>query len=427
MIRLTFYIILSLIIALGAAWLASNPGQFLITWQGWEVRFSTTTFISLVIIYSFAIWLFLRLLKWLNIISYFSNPKRLAKKRARATLDLDHAYSALALGNHEEALKFGLRAKAKIGQDNNILRLLSLATQASENNKNNPYLKALKASPEASAWANMEELNIYLQQKSWSSALELVQEMLLAHPKSKSLLELHFFLLARLSKWSQAHIQLLQAIKEKAIQKSAQGHLKAVLEYCCALEEKAGGRHEKSINLLNSALKNDPDYSPAALLMVRLYMEQNEIAKAEKILNKIWHRAPNDELAILMVDLYPKETADETYHRIKKMTAGAGNFPQSHHLLANAAINAQQWPQARAALDNVINSANANKTTYQIMALLEQRQKNDAIAAAKLIEKSLLAPDGPRWICGGCHTVKAHYLPICPTCQEFDTIAQSSP
>jgi len=124
MIRLTFYIILSLVIALAAAWIASNPGQLQITWQGWEVRLSTTTFIALVILYSVAIWALLRLLKWLNIISYFSNPKRLAKKRADANRDLDHAYSALALEDHEEALKFGLRAKAKIGQDNNILRLL---------------------------------------------------------------------------------------------------------------------------------------------------------------------------------------------------------------------------------------------------------------------------------------------------------------
>ncbi|MBT5185757.1 MAG: hypothetical protein HOM01_03045, partial [Kordiimonadaceae bacterium] len=276
MVRLTFYIILALFFAFGAAWISSNPGQVLITWQGWEVRFSIAVFIMLAIFYFLIIWSVLKLYKWLNIATYLGNPKRLAAKRQKANLDLDHAWSAYALGDYKEAIKFALRAKSKLGEDHNILRLLASATEAS-GETNNPYLETLGKSPQSAPWVQKQQLDHYIQDKSWEAALPLVNSMLETHTSNGYLLKMAFLLLARLGKWPESYQALQNALQVKgAIVPSEKGHLKAVIEYCLALEKKAGGQKTESHALLKAALKNDSSFAPAALLSAQLYIEQND-------------------------------------------------------------------------------------------------------------------------------------------------------
>lgn len=271
-------------------------------------------------------------------------------------------------------------------------------------------------------WVEKQHLDILLEQKSWPQALILVEKMLRTHPKNALLIKLNFFLTARLGKWQAAQNKLLLAIKEKAIENSDQGHLKAVINYCQALEEKARGQKAQSMDLLKSALKNDPYFSPAALLTARLYLEQDDKASAEKALKNIWKISPNKEISDLIEDLYPNESSTEAFLRIKKITDTASEFTESHHLLAKVAIKAKHWPEARNALESTLNSAKANKTTYQLLALLERKQKNDESAAEKFIEMSEKAPTENHWTCTSCHNIENHFLPICPNCQEFDTV-----
>ena len=132
MIRLTYFSIIGILIAFGAYWISANPGQVLITWQGWEIRFSVGVLLLLLALYTVIFLLFIKLLKWLNISTFFSSPKRLAAKRAKADSLLDQAWGSYALGDYDLALKQGLRAKSANGEDNNVLRLLAKTTQKLE-------------------------------------------------------------------------------------------------------------------------------------------------------------------------------------------------------------------------------------------------------------------------------------------------------
>ena len=425
MIRLTIYIILAIMLALGAAWMTTNPGQILITWQGWEVRFSMAVMVLLVLFYTVMLWFTVWLFKKLNISTYFTDPKRLAAKRKKGENDLDLAWSAFALEEYKAAIKFGLRAKSKLGENGSVLRLLASATSKIGESKN-PYLDALKASSASMVWVDKQQLDHYLYQRSWGDAAPLVQKMLDSHPNNKELLKLAFLLLARLGNWQEAKLALLNARREKgAMTPSMYKHYSAVIDYCLAQEKKAAGSKMESLNLLKSSLKSDPMFAPAALSAARLYIEQDDRKSAEKILTAIWKQAPNAELSETIAELYPQESSGETFRRIKKITEPASDFSESHHLLASVAIDSEQWPDARRALESIINSNMASKTTYQTLALLERKQKSDKKASDKFIEKSENTKADNYWQCNDCHKIFPHYLPTCTHCHEFDSIEWS--
>ena len=421
MIRFTSYILLALFFALCAYWISSNPGQVLITWQGWEIRFSVAVMVFLTAIYTILIWMTLRLLKWLNIFSFLRDPKRLAAKRAKAEKDLDLAWSAYMLGDDKDAIKHGLRAKSKIGDDHNILRLLASATNRLGESKN-PYLEKLKESSESALWVKKIELDKLTEQKDWAAAKPLISSMLETYPNNEFLLRENFFISARLSNWQDAQAALLIAEKHKTFSAQDSKHYKAVIEYCLSLEEKAAGHKPESVKLIKSALKNDPAFAPAAITAAHSYIEQGDSNAAQKVISAAWKHAPNNELAELAEDLYPQESSAESFRRLKKMADSKPHNIESSHLIAKSAINAEQWPVAHEALQSSIDSDRATKTTYQLKALLEKKQKNDTSNAAEYEKKSELATEDHHWKCSSCHTISEHYTPICADCGAFDRI-----
>lgn len=421
MIRLTFYIVLAIIIALGAAWVSSHPGEVFINWQGWEVRFSVAVAVLLFTLYTGILLGLLWLLKSLNVFAYFSSPERQAAKRAKAEEDLDQAWSSYALGDYDDAVKFGLRAKGKLGNDHNVMRLLASATQKQGEDKN-PYLDTLKASSLSAAWVKKQELDALLQAKSWAATKQLTMELLQNHPKNAKLLELDFLTSAHQGKWQEAKNALSNAAKAKGVIDAKRlKRYYAVIDYCLALEAKAAGQKNESHELIKAALKNDPSFSAAALASARSYVEQDNKKAAEKVVQNIWKHAPTTEIGELYSELYPTESASETYRRIKKLTE-ASSSPESLHLLAEAAIHSEKWPEARQALNTLLNNETASKKTYHLLALMERAQKKDMEVSEKLLVKAEKASPDAHWICASCNVGSAHYVPLCPKCGDFDSI-----
>ncbi len=421
MIRLTVFIAVAIIIALGAAWVSSNPGAVLISWQGWEVRFSVAVSVLLVILYTGFILVLIRLLKWLNITAYFSSPERLAAKRARAEQDLDRAWSAYALEDYADAIKHGRRAKAKLGDDHNVLRLLASATRKS-GDANNPYLDALKKSDMSATWVEKQELDDLLGEKAWSRARPLIANMLEHNPKNTNLLELNLIASAHMSDWQAAKDAFGALSNNKGSMDAKQlKRYSAVIDYSLALEAKAAGQKAESHDLFKSALKNDPSFSAAAIASARGYIEQDDKKSAEKVVLKAWKHRQTDELGELYAELYPTESGAETFRRVKKLS-DIVEAPESQHLLAEAAIEAEKWPDARRTLETLVNNDAASKKTYHLMALLERKQKKDAEASEKLLSRAEKAGGDPGWKCSNCHAPATHYQPVCPACGGFDTI-----
>ena len=97
---------------------------------------------------------------------------------------------------------------------------------------------------------------------------------------------------------------------------------------------------------------------------------------------------------------------------------------ENNHLIARVAIEANHWPEAKKSLERNISSATATKTTYQLLASLEQQQKKDNVAVSKYMKLSEAAPVDTYWACNSCLTHEKYYLPLCQACGEFDSIGR---
>ena len=425
MIRLFLYALIATFIALFASWVFSNPGQIFMQWQDWEIRLTFALFIVLLIFYTAFILFFDRFIRWLKESLQLNSPKRLARKRELGQLELDQAWSLLVLDDFTQAVKLGKSAQSKLGtKDTNVLRLLASATKYMKGGSN-PYMNQLKQSKKAAIWVYKQDLDDLIAKKSWGKALNAVESMLDIYPKNSFLLDMKFSLYAKQSKWNEAAESLAQAHKVSGTYTQPRyKHLKAVIDYCRALEEKAGGRKAESLELARSAIKNDPEFIAANLFAARLFIERNERKSAEKILGALWALLPNFETAQLLIDLYPTESSTETFRRIKKLTDPYQNSVENNHLIARVAIEANHWPEAKKALERNISSATATKTTYQLLASLEQQQKKDNVAVSKYMKLSEAAPVDTYWACNSCLTHEKYYLPLCPACGEFDSIGR---
>lgn len=423
MIRLTVFSIFGIAIALCAAWISANPGDILISWQGWEIRFSVAVFVMLMIVYTAAMLLFLKILRWMNISALLGSPKRMAAKREKAEKMMDQAWGAYVLDDYEGAIKFALRAKNTIGESNEILRLLASATNALGKDKN-PYFEKLQTQENNKVWTGKIKLKKLLEQKDWSCAKSQITLLREHAPKNPWLLEQYIYTSARTSNWQETSNAISLAEKQRGVMKPAQlKALKAATQYALALEEKARGNKTECASLLKAALKSNPAFSPAALALAKLNLEQGDPSATEKVIRQIWQKAPNDELAELILEIQPEESSNETYRRIKKLTESAPDFVESAHLLAETAINAEHWPEARAALNKIIGSKDEAPKSYSLLAKLEEKQKEDSETAEKHQKKAASLSHHNQWVCEHCNTKHKHYVPLCNSCGEFNKIS----
>ena len=67
-------------------------------------------------------------------------------------------------------------------------------------------------------------------------------------------------------------------------------------------------------------------------------------------------------------------------------------------------------------------------STYARLPVSFERGEGASDAVVKgWLAQALSAPRGPQWVCDNCHAVHAQWMPVCGTCQSFDTLSWATP
>lgn len=318
MIRLGFYILLAVLLALGAVWLADHPGELLINWRGWEIRMPMAIFSLLALLYSLALWGLFRLYRWFRTDNPLASEKRRQSRRQKGRGKLDLGWSALAVEDKNAAVKYGRAALTLLPGNDGPLRLLARASDRKEQQK---YINQLLNHPGSRLVALRHRFD--QQSDDQNSRHDTLLEMQAICPDNTWVRGRLFNNLARLGQWDDAR----GALKKMALDKTVRRHLSATLNYCQALEADISGHKDTAIDLARRALKEDPALLPAALLLTRTLQGENQKRKAEKVIEAIWKIAPHPDLADLYRDLDPHISRDEQavrMRRLKNHTPDAG-------------------------------------------------------------------------------------------------------
>jgi len=417
MIRLALYITLAIFVGLGAALLANHQGTIMLNWQGWEIRLSAAIFCLLIFLYTLFCWYLFKLYRWFRTDNPLRSPKRLESRREKGRRELDLGWSALAVEDKATALKHGQKARSLLPGDNDPIRLL---LRAGGENPKEDYLGLLHNNPASQLIALKARLEQASAAQNIQESLNILQEMRQLRPGNPWIAGKIFDMLTRAGKWAEATEALNQLVKSK--KRDGEKHLRAVLQYQQALEADLSGQKTSARNFAEAALKNDPKFIPAAVLLARQHLAQGDTSKARKVTEATWKHCPHPDLGQFFLELEAMESPSEKFRRIQKFSGINEADRHSLHLRAKTALDTAHWAEAKQALSRLVDEERATQVTYHLLARLEREQKNDAEAAEAYMARAAKAQPDPTWQCAICETKLENYVALCPNCQNFGQI-----
>jgi len=169
-----------------------------------------------------------------------------------------------------------------------------------------------------------------------------------------------------------------------------------------------------------------PDLIPAAVMAAHSYLEKNQKKHATRLLKKAWAVQPHPDLAAAFAMIEPNETPGERLKRFSFLTKSHKDNPETKMLMAELYIAAEQFPQARRVLDNLVDTDPTTRSITLMAAIERGEGSNDAVVQGWLT-KTLTAPRGPQWICEKCQNIHSEWTPTCENCSAFDTLEWKRP
>jgi HemY protein len=159
------------------------------------------------------------------------------------------------------------------------------------------------------------------------------------------------------------------------------------------------------------AAKLAPTLVPAAALAGRMLAEGGEPRKASRVVNKAWQANPHPDLAQVFSELRVGDSARDRLKRIEGLAKKVPGHVEGALALTRAAIDAQEFAKARAALASYL--AAPTKRVAMLMAELERAERNDEGRAREWIARAVNAAPDPAWTADG--HVSNRWLPVSPS------------
>src|SRR5262249_42830206 len=151
--------------------------------------------------------------------------------------------------------------------------------------------------------------------------------------------------------------------------------------------------------LAAEAAKLAPDLVPAVALSARLEGREGNLRRANKLVEKAWALQPHPDLAEVYAELSPGDTARDRLKRVKALAKKAPASPESIFAVARAAIDANDFQQAREMLEPML--ADPTQRTCLLMAEIEAKEFGDHGKAREWTARAVRARRDPAWVADG--------------------------
>lgn len=258
------------------------------------------------------------------------------------------------------------------------------------------------------------------------TAMKLAEKAFALKPSHAETQDTLLKLQADSADWSGARKTLDAKLKHGTLPRDVHKRRNAVLalsEAKSVIEEGDGpSAQERAIE----ANRLSPDLVPAAIMAARSYIEQSKPRYASRVITKAWDAQPHPELAAVFAEIVPEETPAARIKRFRALTKINADHAETKMLLAELNIAAENFPEAKRALGDVLeNEPDARALT--IMAAIERGEGASDEVVRGWLAKAVAAPRGPQWICENCNAIYAQWQPVCDECGALDTLVWKRP
>ena len=258
------------------------------------------------------------------------------------------------------------------------------------------------------------------------TALLLAEKAFAIKPKHVETQDTLLRLQAEKSDWKGARETLTAKLKTGQLPRNVHKRRDAVL----ALSEAKGilseGLTPEAQDASIEANRMSPDLIPAAVMAAETYIEKKNARAASRVIKKAWDVSPHPDLAATFAAIAPDEDPAARIKRFRSLTKSHPKHPETQMLLAELNIAAEDFPEARRAITELV-AEDPSARSLTLMAAIERGEGSADAVVRGWLAKALTAPRGPQWICDNCQHIHSTWGPICNNCSGFDTLAWREP
>jgi HemY protein len=423
MLRIILFLLLIALAAVGAAWVADQSGDVVLTWGGWRAHPSLPAFallLGIVIVAAIVVWSILHAL--------WRTPERIRRvRRERREKRGRHAITRglLAIGHGDAAAARVHADVARKHAANDPLALLLHAQSAQLSGDRAGARAAFHAMAEREDTRLLGLRGLFIEaQRSDDpvSAVMIAEEALKLAPASTW--ASHAVLGFRCAKgdWSGAMAILETNLASHLIDKATYRRQRGVLLTARALELERVDR-DLSRDSVMEAVKLAPTLVPAAVLAAKYESEAHQVRRAMRFVETAWLAHPHPDLADAYAHVKLGDSARQRLVRVETLAAKAPGHLESALALARAAIDASEFARAREALAPFTSAP--TQRVAMLMAEIERTEHGDSGRARAWTLRAVRALHDPVWTADGY--VSDKWRPVSPVSGRLDAFQWQTP
>lgn len=420
MARALFLFVAIAAVAAGGAWLADHPGRVALDWQGYRIETSAAVLLVAVAVVSavaavlYRIWVALR-----------RSPATLGavwreRSRRKGYQALSKGMVAVAAGDADEARRQSSRADGLLGDPPITLLLAAQSAQLNgDEDAAAAFFRRMLDSPDTEFLGVRGLLTQAVKRGEHDEALELARRAWRLQPKSGWVADQLFSQLSGAGLWIEADAVLDGARRRKAMDDKVAERRQWVVRHQAAL----AAPPEDALRRARKVNDANPDFVPGALSLARLWLADGKPRKAAAVIERTWASAPHPDLLDVYWQAAGAEDALARMRAAEKLAKRNPDHEESRLAVANQAIDAGLWGEARRHLAAALDAAGgeAGRRLFRAMAALEDAETGDSRQVRDWLMRASMADPDPAWVCRTCGHVHAAWAPACDHCAAFDS------
>ncbi len=423
MYRIILFLALIALAAAGAAWIADQTGDVVLSSGGWRVETSLPVFAL-----ALGVTVVAAMLAWSILRGLWRTPQRIKRARrerrhARGRHAITHGLLAIGHGDSTAARLHADVARRHATHDPLALLLHAQSAQLDGDREGARAAFRAMAEREDTRLLGLRGLFIEAQRADDPVAAVMIAEEALKLAPASTWAS-HAVLGFRCAKadWSGALSILDNNLASGLIDKAAYRRQRGVLLTARALELETVDR-DLSRDSVMEAVKLAPTLVPAAVLASKYQSEAHQIRRSMRIVEAAWLAQPHPDLADAYAHVKLGDSARQRLVRIETLAAKAPGHFESALAIARAAIDASEFARAREVLAPFTDAP--TQRVAMLMAEIERTEHGDSGRARAWTLRAVRALHDPVWTADGY--VSDRWRPVSPVTGRLDAFQWQRP
>ncbi len=427
MARSIGYIIKVGIAVFVAVWLAERPGQVTVEWQGVLINttvgmLALTAFLLVVAgVVAYEVWRGLKRAPRQIVAS------RRVRRQGAGYRALTEGLVAVAAGDAEEARRLSKRADVLLNDPPLTMLLAAQTAQLSGDDKAaTHYFEAMRVRKETEFLGLRGLIVQALRGGERTAALGHARRAFELRPGTPWVLETLVDLNCQLGHWREAQVALEESMRRKFVPPDAGRPRLATIMVERSRASTARGDHPTALQQVQRAHELDGMLVPAIATLARQQTKAGQGKRARKLIEKAWAQKPHPELAGAYVDAVEAKTPGARKEAVERLRTANPNDPESRLAVAEAAIDSEQWKEARSLLEPMVEVAPSARL-FLLLSDLESRENGDGEAARRWLDRAAHETPDPTWVCAACGTAADEWSAVCGQCGQLEGLRWRPP